>query len=129
MSILSCGLSRDERGGAAPRGTVSDLPLAVPPKDAWRLLGCSNSTGYELLAAGELDSFRLGRARRITVDSIRQLPPASPPARRRRDPPCPSQMQSPGLATPGSAELWQVLRAKVLRPIAQSRKNLFLPLS
>ena len=73
MSILSCGLSRDERGGAAPRGTVSDLPLAVPPKDAWRLLGCSNSTGYELLAAGELDSFRLGRARRITVDSIRQL--------------------------------------------------------
>ena len=73
MSIFSCGLSRDERGGADPRGAVNDLPLAVPPKDAWRLLGVSNSTGYELLAAGELNSFRLGRARRITVESVRQL--------------------------------------------------------
>ena len=73
MSILSCSLSHDERCGASSRGAVNDLPLAVPPKDAWRLLGISNSTGYELLAAGELNSFRLGRARRITVESIRQL--------------------------------------------------------
>jgi excisionase family DNA binding protein len=34
------------------------------------MLGCSNSTGYELLAAGELESYTVGRARRVTVESI-----------------------------------------------------------
>jgi excisionase family DNA binding protein len=46
-------------------------PLAVRPKEAWRLLSCSNSYGYELLAAGELDSFADGSARKITVSSIK----------------------------------------------------------
>jgi len=46
-------------------------PLVVKPKIAWRMLNCSNTRGYELLAAGELDSFRDGRSRKITVDSIR----------------------------------------------------------
>jgi excisionase family DNA binding protein len=44
--------------------------LLVKPKTAWRMLGCSNTHGYALLAAGELDSFRDGRARKITVASI-----------------------------------------------------------
>jgi excisionase family DNA binding protein len=60
MSINSTGLSEWE--GA----------LVVKPATAWRMLGCSNTYGYELLAAGELDSFRDGRARKITVDSIRR---------------------------------------------------------
>jgi len=34
------------------------------------MLGCGNTRGYELLAAGELDSFRDGRSRMITVESI-----------------------------------------------------------
>jgi len=46
-------------------------PLGVSPKQAWLMLGCSNSTGYGLLAAGEIESYTIGRARRITVDSIR----------------------------------------------------------
>jgi len=46
-------------------------PLAVRPREAWRLLSCSNSYGYELLAAGELDSFSDGAARKITVASIK----------------------------------------------------------
>jgi hypothetical protein len=68
------------------------VPLLVKPKVAWKMLACSNTRGYELLAAGELDSFLDGRSRKITVDSIRRyitrrLPPtegASAPQRRRR---------------------------------------------
>jgi hypothetical protein len=47
-------------------------PLIVKPKIAWKLLGCSNTRGYELLAAGELDSFLDGRSRKITMESIRR---------------------------------------------------------
>jgi hypothetical protein len=46
-------------------------PLLVSPREAWRLLSCGNTHGYELLAAGELQSFLDGRRRKITVDSIR----------------------------------------------------------
>ena len=47
-------------------------PLVVKPKAAWLLLACSKTRGYELLAAGELDSFLDGRSRKITVASIRR---------------------------------------------------------
>src|SRR5215472_8674470 len=54
-------------------GAPGDLePLVVKPKAAWKMLACSNTRGYELLAAGELDSFLDGRSRKITVDSIRR---------------------------------------------------------
>jgi len=45
-------------------------PLLVRPRIAWRLLGCGNTHGYELLNKGELESFRDGRSRNITVASI-----------------------------------------------------------
>ena len=45
-------------------------PLLVRPRDAWRLLGCGNTHGYELLNAKELESFLDGKARKITVASI-----------------------------------------------------------
>jgi excisionase family DNA binding protein len=45
-------------------------PIGVPPKQAWKKLGCSNAKGYELLAAGEIDSYTIGRVRRITLQSI-----------------------------------------------------------
>jgi hypothetical protein len=48
-------------------------PLVVKPKVAWKLLACSNTRGYELIAAGELESFRDGRSRKITVASIHRL--------------------------------------------------------
>jgi hypothetical protein len=48
-------------------------PLVVKPKVAWQMLACSNTHGYELLAAGELESFRDGRSRKITVESIHRL--------------------------------------------------------
>jgi hypothetical protein len=69
-------------------------PLVVKPKVAWRMLACSNTRGYELLATGELQSFKDGRSRKITVESIqryiaRRLPHAedlTSPRRRGRPP-------------------------------------------
>jgi excisionase family DNA binding protein len=46
-------------------------PLVVSPKIAWRLLGCGNTRGYELIATGELESYKDGKSRRITMASIR----------------------------------------------------------
>jgi excisionase family DNA binding protein len=48
-------------------------PLGVTPKQAWRMLSCSNSTGYLLLADGELESYHVGRGRRILVSSIKRF--------------------------------------------------------
>ena len=45
-------------------------PLAVPPRLACQLLSIGLTRLYELLNAGELDSFQIGRARRITTASI-----------------------------------------------------------
>ena len=62
----------------------------MKPKVAWRMLQCSNTRGYELLAAGELDSFLDGRSRKITIESIRRYiecrlsTKANPGPRRRR---------------------------------------------
>ena len=47
-------------------------PLLVSPHDAWRMLGCGNTRGYELINTGELVSFKDGRSRKITVESIHQ---------------------------------------------------------
>jgi hypothetical protein len=51
---------------------ADDSPLVVKPKGARRMFNCGNTRLYELLAAGELDSFLDGRSRKITVDSIRR---------------------------------------------------------
>ena len=48
-----------------------EVPLVVKPKTAWKMLACGNTRGYELLAAGELETFMDGRSRKITVASIR----------------------------------------------------------
>jgi excisionase family DNA binding protein len=74
MCIYNTSFGDEEppSGTRAGRTIAPNLaPLGVPPKQAWQVLGCSNSTGYELLAAGELESYTIGRARRITVESIR----------------------------------------------------------
>jgi len=47
-------------------------PLVVKPRVAWKMLSCSHSRGYELIAAKELESFKDGRSRKITMDSIRR---------------------------------------------------------
>lgn len=62
---------------ASASNTASTLldsgePLVVRPRDACRLLSVGNTRLYELIGAGELDSYRDGRGRRITVESIRR---------------------------------------------------------
>ena len=58
MSILSADPPRDA------------APLLVKPADAARMLGCGRTRIYELVNAGEIDSFRDGRSRKIIVASI-----------------------------------------------------------
>lgn len=60
---------------------ISDVGvLVVKPKQARLMLACSHTRLYELIAARELESFRDGRSRKITVESIKRyiaqrLPP------------------------------------------------------
>jgi excisionase family DNA binding protein len=46
-------------------------PLAVSPRQACLLLGIGNTRLYELIHDGELVTYHEGRARRITLESIR----------------------------------------------------------
>jgi excisionase family DNA binding protein len=45
-------------------------PLVVKPREACRMLACGMTRLYELIANGEVDSYRDGRSRKITVASI-----------------------------------------------------------
>jgi hypothetical protein len=65
-------LSRSRLPGssAIPTEAADPEPLGVSPRIAWRMLGCGNTMGYALLGAGELESYTIGRARRITTASI-----------------------------------------------------------
>jgi excisionase family DNA binding protein len=47
-------------------------PLVVSPKEACRLLSCGPTKLYELIEAGEVESYLDGRSRKITMDSIRR---------------------------------------------------------
>ena len=55
---------------AKPNPPFDIAPLVVKRKDACRMLACGQTRLYELLAAGELQSFNDGRSRKITVASI-----------------------------------------------------------
>lgn len=44
--------------------------LLLTPAEAAELLGLGRSTVYELLAAGDLESICIGRARRIPHDAL-----------------------------------------------------------
>jgi hypothetical protein len=59
MSMHSTDLTDDDR-------------LVVSPRSAWHMLDIGNTHGYELLKADELESYLDGRARKITVRSIRR---------------------------------------------------------
>jgi hypothetical protein len=48
-------------------------PIAVAPKVAFDALGIGNTKGYELLNSGELQSFYIGRARRVVWESVKRL--------------------------------------------------------
>ena len=48
-------------------------PLVVRPNEAMRLLSCRRNFLYGMINAGELESYRVGRARMITVRGIHAL--------------------------------------------------------
>jgi hypothetical protein len=58
MSIHSTGIGKDE-------------PLVVSPRRARVMLDCGNTRLYELIAGGDLQSFKDGKCRKITVASIK----------------------------------------------------------
>jgi excisionase family DNA binding protein len=61
-------------GGQAQGSGAADLrPLLVSPSQACKLLGISMSGLYNLLNSGNLESFRVGGSRRITLASIEKF--------------------------------------------------------
>jgi hypothetical protein len=50
-----------------------DEPLVVSPRRAQQMLDVGHSRLYELLAQGELQSFKDGKSRKISVASIRDF--------------------------------------------------------
>jgi len=50
--------------------TREPLPVLVRVEEAARLLSISRSKAYELIAAGELASVTIGRARRVPMDAL-----------------------------------------------------------
>lgn len=53
-----------------PSTQTNTTPLAVPPREACRLLSLSMTKIYSLMRSGELNSYSDGRARRIPMQSI-----------------------------------------------------------
>ena len=41
--------------------------------EASSVLNCTNPTTYKLIARGDLDSYKVGRARRVTRESVQRL--------------------------------------------------------
>lgn len=60
------GPQRPERG-PAPTG---HRRLLLRPEEAAQVLGIGRSTLYELMAAGEVESVRIGKSRRIPIAAL-----------------------------------------------------------
>jgi excisionase family DNA binding protein len=66
------GSRRSEPPGSNGKAPVERIePIVVRPKQACVLLGCGLTYLFNLLNAGELESYRDGRSRLITVASIK----------------------------------------------------------
>jgi len=67
------GSRRSGQPGSTSKGPVAPVePMVVRPKQACILLGCGPTRLFDLLNAGELESYRDGRSRLITLDSIKR---------------------------------------------------------
>jgi excisionase family DNA binding protein len=52
---------------------VSHDPICVRVNDAAQMIGVGRTKLYELIAAGEVETIKLGNATRITTASLRDL--------------------------------------------------------
>ena len=48
-------------------------PLTVRPKVAFNAVGVGITKGYELINSGDLEAIKIGRATRITWESVKRL--------------------------------------------------------
>ena len=48
-------------------------PICVRVNDAARMIGVGRTKLYELIAAGEIETVKLGRATRVTIASLNDL--------------------------------------------------------
>lgn len=46
-------------------------PLGLPPKAAFAAISVGVTKGYELINSGELEIFKVGRATRVTTESLK----------------------------------------------------------
>jgi excisionase family DNA binding protein len=66
------GSRRAGQPGSTSKAPVAPVePIVVRPKQACALLGCGLTYLFDLLNKGELESYRDGRSRLITLASIR----------------------------------------------------------
>ena len=66
------GSRRSGQPGSTSKAPASSVePLVVRPKQACILLGCGLTYLFDLLNKGELESYRDGRSRLITLASIK----------------------------------------------------------
>ena len=73
-NLKDSGIASRLLGGQAQGGGAPDLrPLLVSPSQACKLLGISMSGLYNLLNSGNLEFFRVGGSRRITLASIEKF--------------------------------------------------------
>jgi hypothetical protein len=68
---MNIAVSSPNRRESLSSEAAGPEPIAVSPKVACRIGGFSMSRLYQLLGAGELESYHEGTARRITLASLR----------------------------------------------------------
>lgn len=69
ISLPGAGAARSQSADIPPVSALS-VSLVVPPRQACRMLAIGLTKLYELLNAGELESYLHGGSRRITVASV-----------------------------------------------------------
>ena len=65
--------ARDLSKSALRRGLGKQPPIAVSMQEACALLGIGMTTGWKLSREGRLETFKVGRCRRVIVRSIEAL--------------------------------------------------------
>jgi excisionase family DNA binding protein len=87
LSAYSCGGRVNEALMTRRTENPALEVFAVSPAKAGEILGGGRTKIYELLAQGELESFWIGRSRRVTLESIRAFLDRRLAESRRRAPP------------------------------------------
>ena len=69
----SPAIMRDLSKPALRRGLGEQPPIAVSMQEACALLGIGMTTGWKLAREGRLDTFKVGRSRRVLLSSVQRV--------------------------------------------------------